>query len=187
MGPLVWLEVLRFDGKVEFWDFAREPNHVTAADRKWMPRVAYDERNSQLWFVGGSFRIDGNGFHRTRTGPCVRYGNAPCDITLARSRDSAANRDYTKHHGGLAPEECVAGSLVFPTHVVSVGRCRAAAYETNRNNGKGLINYKHMMAEGRPKSERRPYMPFVDVSAEGCRVFLRGGEMTIDDGGWMQD
>jgi hypothetical protein len=114
------------------------------------------------------------------------YGNKPCDLAAAKKKYRGAYDDYVEHHGGLEPDECTAGSLVYPDRVVCVGRCKAAAYLTNRNNGKGLRNYRHEMAENYPKSERREHMPFVDVSEDGCRIFLRGGDMKVD-GGWMID
>lgn len=185
-GPLVWIELLPFKGKMEFWDFAPNPNRVRPVDREHMPRVIYDNHEYQYWFVGGSFRVDERGFHRTMDGPCSLYGNKPCDLAAAKKKYRGAYEDYVEHHGGLEPDECTAGSLVYPDRVVCVGRCKAAAYLANRNNGKGLRNYRHEMAENYPKSERRAHMPFVDVSEDGCRIFLRGGDMKVD-GGWMID
>lgn len=187
-GPLVWLEVVRFDGKAEFWDFAPNPNKIRPADRRFMPRVAYDERTFQLWIVGGSFRVDGKGFRRVRGGSCGRYPLRGVDIDAARSRraQERAVADYREHHGGLDPVEAVEGALVYPNRVVCVGRCRAAAYETDRNNGKGLTNYRHHMAEEEPRKVQFESMPFVDVSETGCRLFWRGGTMRVEDG-WMID
>lgn len=185
-GPLVWLEVRTFTGKVEFWDFAPEPNDVTNADRKWMPRVAYDINNKQLWSIGGSYRVDGNGFHRTRKGPCAEFVHSTCDIKRAKSTHSRAFRDYVEHHGGLEPQECAEGVLVMPKRVVCVGRCLAAAYETDRNNEKGLTNWRHEMAENKPVEVRFKSMPFIDVCDTGCRFFWRGGTMRTSDG-WMVD
>jgi hypothetical protein len=185
-GPLVWLEVERFDGKKEFWDFAAQPNHVTDADRQFMPRVFYDRRNEQYWFVGGVFQVDGKGFHRTKKGPCAAFKHRACDLDAAKRKHRAQNDDYASHHGGLEPHECAEAEIVFPERVICVGRCLAAAYEANRNNGKGLVNYRHEMAEDHPESERHENLPFVDVSESGCRVFLRGGSMRVKDG-WMID
>ena len=185
-GPLVWLEVLTFNGKKEFWDFAPQPNHVTDEDRRFMPRAAYDRRNFQLWFMGGSFQVDGKGFHRTKKGPCAAFNNRSCDLNSAKRQHRAQLNDYVSHHGGLEPRECSAGTIVLPERVICVGRCLAAAYETDRNNQKGRVNYRHDMAEDHGEGERQYSLPFVDVSESGCRVFLRGGSMRVEEG-WMID
>lgn len=165
MGPLVWLEVERFDGKVEHWYF--NP----------MPRLAYDAKNHQLWHIGGRYRLDQYGFHNVgpsgRAQPLTR---AQIAKIKALPTQRAPLRDYAANHGGRQPHEAVRGTLRLPAKLVVVGRVRAIVYRNDKGDGRGRANYKH-------KFDRRD-LPFIGVDPLGSRLFIFGGVYTVQNG-WL--
>ena len=174
MGPLVWLEMQPFKGKWEYWDFAKKNG----------PHLGYDISTSQLWPVGGCYQIDARGFHNSNA--CGSLVELSVDEQRKLSRNRKAIDDFEHNHGARPLTLAVQGKIILPTHIVTVGKCRAITYFTDKGNGKGFNNYRHVFADRHPRGERFEHMPFVDVAADGRSFVLRGGTYELADG-WIDD
>lgn len=164
MGPLVWIEMERFDGIRENWFF--DP----------FPRLAYDDKTNQLWILGGRYRLDDHGFHNVDS-----HGAAQplTERDIERIREQPAQQmaiwDYVLNHGGRLPDEAVSGVLSIPEKVVVVGRMLAIAYRADKGNGKRRSNYRHVFSNE---------LPFLAVNPLGKRLTVIGGNYTLEDG-WL--
>lgn len=173
MGPLRWIELERFDGKVEFWDFSP------------MPRLCYDARTSQLWHVGGRYRIDGDGFHNRvcRARKCVNPLSRRDVKSVRRDPDQRAPKAaFLRNHKGVIPREAVSGVIVVPREVVIVGYLKATTYVADKGDGHGRFNYRHSHEE--ENNGESAEMPYVGVSRDGTRFVVIGGTYRLVEG-WL--
>lgn len=169
MGPLVWVEVLLPSGKVEKWTF------------RPMPRLYYDGAN-RLWPVGGSYKVDDRGFRNVRGKSAVRR----VPVGPMRKRLRGQREKFRRTHGGLDPREAVVVEQVLPDTLTFVGWLKAVAYRADRNDGDGLVNWRHRHDE-KPSGIsmfRAQEMPMIYVDPEGRNMEFVGGTYTIDDG-WI--
>ena len=166
MGVLEWLEVHRSDGRDETWHFD------SPKPRLAFTRLTRDEYSgtSMLWLVGGSYRVDGTGFHNVRG----RGGLERLDAHQARSRFHGTAEKYRRTHGGLRSTEAVRGRVTLTSELVNVGTLVAITYSTDKREG-GRSNYRHPFDTSA--------QPSVMVTADGRQIVLVGGFYTVTDHG----
>ena len=162
MGVLESLEVRTADG-LETWTF------TTPKPRLGFTRLVDCAScgRSALWILGGSYAVDGHGFHNTRgRSNLVRL---PLDAT--RRRMAGTVDAYGRTHGRREPHEAMQAE--FPRRwgtMVNVGRLHAVTYYTDKRED-GPANYRHEFAQHAG--------PTVMVTASGRQLVLTGGNYTV--------
>jgi hypothetical protein len=103
-----------------------------------------------------------------------------------RKRLRGQREKFRRTHGGLDPREAVVVEQVLADTLTFVGWLKAVAYRADRNDGDGLVNWRHRHDE-KPsglRMFRTQEMPMVYVDPDGRNMEFVGGTYTIDDG-WI--
>jgi hypothetical protein len=165
-GPLMWLEMTYAHGRrSETWDFSPRPWLTYSLPTRAEPRP-------RMWVVGGSFQIDQRGFRNLR-GP---VGLQRIPVAEAQRQAPAQARRYVDTHYGAEATQAVEGELERPKILVVVGWLDAIAYETDRNDGDGLSNWRHVFS--------RKESPMICTSTHGRGLYFVGGSYSVRQG-WL--
>ena len=172
MGPLVRMEVRRLSDNVrEVWRF------------RPYPRLAYSKDSKRLWSVGGAYHIDGAGFHNTSKPN--RLKRVPVAEARKRPELQRQLREYKRTHYGLSPIEAVTGEIVIPKAVVALATLEAIVYATDRNDGDGISDWKHLFVdEGLHLRVKLHSPPTVCCNTTGTWIYFVGGTYSVKNG-WL--
>ncbi len=166
MGPLRWIEMTYAHGRrKETWDFGPHPWLVYSLPTK-------QERRPRLWCVGGSFRFDLSGFRNVRE----PVGLQRVSVDEARRSVPAQWRRYLQTHYGATPTQAVVGDLNRPKLLVVLGWLDAIAYETDRNDGDGLSDWRHEFVGDES--------PMLCTGQNGRGLYFAGGSYSVRKG-WL--
>ena len=159
MGALSVLEVRRASGRVEQW-------HFDPCPRLAFTRVTADTSGrSDLWIIGGNYRVDGRGFHNVGT----QRGLDRLDLDRTRRAHPEVTDGYQRTHGGMNPREAWRGSLAIGDELVPIGPLYAVTYTTDKNDG--TYPYRHPFEDDA--------QPLVCVCSTGKQLVLVGGRYTV--------